>query len=88
MAVAGASHGTSAVRKLLAEMVLDLDDRLVIRIPILRDNEALRLLIGYIDALTAGHALSTPDLQNLAAVHVRDLVAVALGATRGATAFG
>jgi hypothetical protein len=62
-------------RKLQAEVVPDLDDKLVRPNPIPRDTEALRLLATHIDALTAGSVLSKPDLQRLAAAHLRDLVA-------------
>ncbi|MPZ38777.1 MAG: helix-turn-helix domain-containing protein [Rhizobiales bacterium] len=73
-------------RELLADVVPDLDDRLVRPNPIPRDNEALQLLIAHIDALMAGSVLSKPALQRLVAAHVRDLVAAALGAARDAAA--
>lgn len=54
--------------------------------PIPKNREALRLLLGYARTLRAEAALTNPDVQRLAATHVRDLVAVALGATRDAVA--
>ncbi|MDQ8726479.1 helix-turn-helix transcriptional regulator [Bradyrhizobium sp. LHD-71] len=68
-------------RKLLADVIPDLDDQLARPNLILRDNEALRLLITHVDSLL-GSVLSKPDLQRLAASHVRDLVAATLGAAR------
>jgi AraC-like DNA-binding protein len=53
--------------------------------PIPRNSEALRLLIRYTEALRSGSAPTTPALQHLAATHLRDLVAVALGASREGT---
>jgi AraC-like DNA-binding protein len=49
-----------------------------------RDNEALRLLKAYAGTLERGPPVSE-ELQALAAAHVNDLVALALGATRDAT---
>jgi AraC-like DNA-binding protein len=67
----------------LAPLVPDLDDALMRLIP--SDNEALRLLIGYLDTLQATGVLRTSELSPLVATHVRDLVAVALGAAGRAT---
>jgi AraC-like DNA-binding protein len=53
--------------------------------PIPGDNEALRLLINYADAIKQMPVLADPAARHLAAVHVHDLIALALGATRDAT---
>ena len=52
--------------------------------PISRDNQALRLLSAYVRIVSAEAERSTPDLQRIAADHIHDLVALALGATRDA----
>jgi AraC-like DNA-binding protein len=52
--------------------------------PILRDTEALRLLVRYLGALLEDGAPQAPELQRLAVTHVYDLVAMALGASRDA----
>jgi AraC-like DNA-binding protein len=70
-------------RKVLAPLVADLDDAPMLPIP--RTSEALKLLIRYAEALRADRAPTTPALQALVATHVRDLVAVALGASRDVT---
>jgi AraC-like DNA-binding protein len=65
-------------RGALAPLVRDLDLALVRPVP--RQNEALRLLIRYLGMLDEA-PLTGPTLQRLAAAHVYDLVAVAMGAT-------
>jgi AraC-like DNA-binding protein len=52
--------------------------------PISKDNEALRLLVNYADAIRQIPALGKPDVRQLAAAHVRDLIALTIGATRDA----
>ena len=46
----------------------------------------MRLLSAYLQTLNAEKAIDTPEAQHLAAVHVHDLAALALGATRDAAA--
>jgi AraC-like DNA-binding protein len=53
--------------------------------PIPKDNEALRLLVNYADAIRQTPVLADPAARHLAAVHVHDLIALALGATRDAS---
>jgi len=65
-------------------MVPNIDDALLRPIP--RDNEALRLLLGYGRLLQTNRGPTSPGLLRIAAKHVRDLVAVALGATGDAAA--
>lgn len=48
------------------------------------DNEVLRLLVGYIELLLAQPDLLTPATCHLAAAHIQDLAAMAIGATRDA----
>jgi AraC-like DNA-binding protein len=69
-------------RTALAPIVTDLDD--VPLRPIAPDNEALRYLLNYIGLLRDNDAWVTPDLLRVTAVHLRDLVALVLGATRDA----
>jgi AraC-like DNA-binding protein len=68
-------------RAALAPLVRDLDAALVRSVP--RQNEALRLLTGYLWVLDEA-PLTHPSLQRLASTHVYDLVALALGATDAA----
>ena len=70
-------------RAALAGLVPDIEDRLAQAIP--RENAALRLLCFYVRMLQDNDAvLATPGLRRLAATHVYDLVAIALGAGRDA----
>lgn len=50
------------------------------------DNVALRLLVGYVELLRAQPELITPATGHLAAAHIQDLAALAIGATRDAAA--
>lgn len=65
----------------IAPLVPDVGAVVARRVP--ADCEALRLLARYLEVLDA-RSLATPELQHLAATHVHDLLAVALGATREA----
>lgn len=69
-------------RSALSPLIPDIDDA-VMR-PIDRNTEALRLLFDYIALLKRGRTLSSHELRHLAATHVHDLVALALGASRDA----
>jgi AraC-like DNA-binding protein len=44
--------------------------------------EALRLLTNYAGILRQGSAPTTPELRHLVSIHIHDLIAMALGATR------
>jgi AraC-like DNA-binding protein len=68
----------------LAPMIADVDSVLVRPIP--AATRPLSLLLGYLDALQTIDALERPELRHLAAVHVHDLVALTLGASRDAAA--
>jgi AraC-like DNA-binding protein len=52
--------------------------------PIPADNPALKLLVGYLESARDAQALVTSELQRLAVIHVYDILALALGATRDA----
>ena len=67
-------------RDALAPLLTNLEDAAMRRIP--TDREALRLLMQYASTLRAEAPLTTPELSHLAATHIRDLVAMALGPTR------
>jgi AraC-like DNA-binding protein len=70
--------------KAIAPMIADLDGALARRIP--QSSGALRLLTGYAELIRKTDALETAELRRLAATHIRDLVVLALGATRDAAA--
>jgi AraC-like DNA-binding protein len=70
-------------RRVMSPMVGDLNAGLYRPIP--KDTEALRLLINYADAIRRMSSLSEPNVRHLTALHIRDLIALALGATRDAT---
>jgi AraC-like DNA-binding protein len=67
--------------KAIAPSVVDLGARILRRIP--RETVGLRLLRRYLDAMQDTD-LATPDLQRLAVMHIYDLMALTLGATRDA----
>jgi AraC-like DNA-binding protein len=66
----------------LVGLVTGLEDALVRPIP--AQTGALRLLRKYLGLLEDPSAVTTPEISRLAATHVHDLVAMALGATRDA----
>jgi AraC-like DNA-binding protein len=69
-------------RSALAPLVPDLEEAATRLVP--HTNDALRLLRLYLKAWRGGFDISDPALCRLAATHVHDLVAMALGATRDA----
>lgn len=69
-------------RAALASSVADIDRALMNLVP--ASNEALRLLVGYAAVLQDPSVGLGPELGALGASHVRDLAALALGATRDA----
>jgi AraC-like DNA-binding protein len=71
-------------RPVLSALVPCCDD--AVARPIDADSEPLRLLRGYVAMLRQGDALASPELRHVAATHLLDLVALALGATRDAAA--
>ncbi|WP_130222950.1 AraC family transcriptional regulator [Bradyrhizobium sp. Leo121] len=64
----------------LAALVPDLGAAYARQIP--PDNDALRLLIRYVEALRQGGPAEAPGLMRTAATHVIDLAALAIGATQ------
>jgi AraC-like DNA-binding protein len=73
----------SVPRAALTRAVTSIDDALMRLVP--RDNEAMRLLIGYVRILQTEIRDISPELKAASAAHVQDLLALALGATRDAT---
>ncbi len=79
------SRGLSAIlsvqvpRAALAALAPRVDD-LVCR-PVPTDSAPIRLLRGYLEALGRETSLAAPDLRRVAAGHVLDLIALAVGAT-------
>jgi AraC-like DNA-binding protein len=69
-------------RRLLNEMAANAEDALARPIP--ANTEALRLLIDYVQITLKNRHLASPDLRRLFTVHIHDLVALAVGATRDA----
>ena len=79
----GHHFGVVLPRAALTPFLRDIDGFLMRRIPC--GSEGLDLLIGYLRLLHQRRlALSTPELQSLAATHVQDLIKMTLGATRDA----
>src|SRR5262245_8110445 len=74
--------GVGVPRRALASLVPRVEDAFMRPIP--RDNQALRLLVGYLKLLDEDHALASPDLRRVTVAHVHDLVALAIGASRDA----
>ena len=66
----------------MAALVTDVEAAVARRIP--AGNAALRLLVGYLHSVRDTGALIAPELQQITAEHIYDLLAVALGATRDA----
>jgi AraC-like DNA-binding protein len=69
-------------RKLMLAMVPGVEDALAR--PLSSDVGALRLLARYLDVLEDEHASKAPELRRAAAIHIHDLCALAIGATRDA----
>src|SRR5262245_32586544 len=67
-------------RKMLSSLIDDIDDALIRKIP--RDNPALRLLVSYARVISDSQALASSDLGRPVALHMHDLAALVLGATR------
>jgi AraC-like DNA-binding protein len=67
-------------RRRLSAMAVNPEDALARPIP--AHTEALRLLIDYVETALGKQRLTSPELRQLFSIHVRDLVALAVGATR------
>jgi AraC-like DNA-binding protein len=68
--------------RLLAPLLPDFAERSPV--PLSTDTQAVRLLIGYLKMLDAEEVIETPEAQYLAAQHVHDLAALAIGTSRDA----
>jgi AraC-like DNA-binding protein len=66
----------------IAPMIADLDAAAMRPIPV--DAEAVRLLVHYAGMLKNEDMLATAEVQSLMSSHLRDLAALAIGATRDA----
>ncbi|TXR50402.1 helix-turn-helix transcriptional regulator [Phyllobacterium endophyticum] len=69
-------------RQLLLPLVQSASD--LQSVAIVHNTQAMGLLRGYIRALDAEEAITTPEARHLLALHIHDLVALACGATRDA----
>jgi len=72
------AHTTVRLQRSLLLSMLPEADSLMMQQSIGPDNEALRLLDGYLSVLRA-QPLSAPELGRAAAVHISDLIALAFG---------
>jgi AraC-like DNA-binding protein len=72
--------GLAVPLQALALLVGDVEGQAARKIP--RENEALKLLIDYLRLLLKDKTVASPELGHLAAIHVHDLIAAAMGATR------
>ena len=77
-------HGLIVPRPPVAALVTNVEDAAMRPIP--RANDTLRLLMSYVRAIPGGLAVGQPELRNLVATHVHDLVAMIIGANRDGTA--
>jgi AraC-like DNA-binding protein len=66
-------------RALLAPFVVDLDGAALRPIP--RSSEPLRYLLNYVSFLRTDRTLSDPHVARIVVVHLRDVIALMLGAT-------
>ena len=69
-------------RRAIAPLVSNVEDVAIRRIP--ADSTALRLLKGYLHLLEDPTEVASPEVARFAALHVHDLLALAMGATRDA----
>ena len=68
--------------RLLSPLVADLEGAYGRAIP--ASNPALRLLVSYVDILEEAGTFAAPELRRQVVVHIHDLIALAIGATRDA----
>jgi hypothetical protein len=69
-------------RRLLAPLLPNFSDLTSLSIP--QDSQAMRLLLGYLRMIDAEEAIDTAEARQLVTMHVHDLVALAVGASRDA----
>ena len=77
--------GLRMPRKQLAPLIPDVDDRTMRVVP--PGAHPVKLLTGYLAALTELHDLLSPATSRVIAGHVHDLVALSIAPTRDASAF-
>ena len=70
-------------RRCLSPLIADLDESYGRR-PIPADSPALQLLTRYLGILQEAGTFAVPELRRQAVVHIHDLIALAIGATRDA----
>ena len=70
-------------RVALTQAIASIDEALMRLVP--RDNEAMRLLTGYVRLLQGEIGQMSSELRAASATHIQDLVALALGATGDTT---
>jgi AraC-like DNA-binding protein len=69
-------------RRCLSPLIADLDDAYGRLVP--ADSPALQLLTRYVGILQEAGTFAVPELRRQAVVHIHDLIALAIGATRDA----
>ena len=77
-------QGFLVPRAPVAALVTEIEDAAMRPLP--HTNETLRLLTRYVKAISGGLAIGQPDLRNLVATHIHDLVAKIIGASRDGAA--
>ena len=75
--------GLRVPRNELAPLVRGLDDRMMRLIP--QGTAALQLLTAYLRAIKEAQVPATVEMSRLVAMHLHDLIALSVGATRDAT---
>ncbi|SFO33701.1 AraC-type DNA-binding protein [Bradyrhizobium sp. Ghvi] len=77
--VAGDCFSLLVPRRVLAPIVMDIDDAVM---RVIRDRQTeIAVLVDYATSLVREHALATPALRELGAGHLHDLLALVLGPT-------
>ena len=71
--------GLRVPRKTVAPLIAGVDAAAMRVVP--RTSNALRLLIGYVRAVTEGQVLRSQEIARLVAAHLHDLIALSVGAT-------
>jgi AraC-like DNA-binding protein len=79
---AGGSCSLRISRSIVSASVADVDDVVMRKIP--QRTDALKLLAGYLNTLLSETSMTSRTLRYLGANHIKDLVAISLGATTDA----
>jgi len=72
-------------RRLLAPLIDDVSS--LRNLPPVANQQALRLLVGYLSALDGESTIAAPETQHMVTTHVHELAALAIGATKEAENF-